>query len=179
MKIIDLTTYLSSGMRVYPGDPPVMFNRLFSYKKTGYVITKITLGNHTGTHIDFPSHMIEGGKNQDAYKINSFFGFAVLYKKKLPQNLNLHNKYKIIILNRVKIDESILHILLKSKIKILGYSAGCDLKISFIKKLLKKDILLVGRLINLEKLPKEFYFSAFPLRIKNCDGSPVRAVAYL
>ncbi len=179
MKIIDLSKPIFPGMNIYPGDPPVVFKRLFSYTKQRYVVTKISFGNHIGTHIDFPSHMIKGGKTQNDFKINYFFGKAILYSNMLPKNPNPEDKYKIIILNKIKLDEEKLQRLLKSKVNIIGYSSGCNLTIPFIKKLLKKNILLVGRLINLDTLPKQFYFSAFPLALKNCDGSPVRAVAYL
>jgi kynurenine formamidase len=43
--------------------------------------------------------------------------------------------------------------------------------------LLSKGMILIENLVNLESLPKHsFTFSCFPLKIKNGDGSPVRAV---
>ncbi len=40
--------------------------------------------------------------------------------------------------------------------------------------------IIIENLNNLEKLiGKEFYFSCLPLRIKNCDGSPTRAVGII
>lgn len=46
------------------------------------------------------------------------------------------------------------------------------------KILLGKDIIIVENLKNLHKLlKKKFQFSALPLKIKNGDGSPVRAIA--
>lgn len=48
------------------------------------------------------------------------------------------------------------------------------------KILLEKDIIIIENLNNLYKLLKEeFQFSALPLKIKNGDGSPVRAVAII
>ncbi|WP_282804331.1 cyclase family protein [Clostridium tetani] len=48
------------------------------------------------------------------------------------------------------------------------------------KILLGKDIVIIENLKNLHKLlNKEFQFSALPLKIKNGDGSPVRAVAII
>ncbi len=48
------------------------------------------------------------------------------------------------------------------------------------KKILKEKIVIIENLTNLTKLLNiDFYFSCFPLKIKNGDGSPVRAVAYL
>jgi arylformamidase len=43
--------------------------------------------------------------------------------------------------------------------------------------LLLKGLILIENLVNLKSLPKhDFAFSCFPLKIKNGDGSPVRAV---
>ena len=43
--------------------------------------------------------------------------------------------------------------------------------------LLSKGLILIENLVNLKSLPKHnFAFSCFPLKIKNGDGSPVRAV---
>lgn len=45
---------------------------------------------------------------------------------------------------------------------------------------LKNNICIVENLILPESLPcKDFYFSCFPLKIREADGSPVRAVAYI
>jgi len=43
--------------------------------------------------------------------------------------------------------------------------------------LLSKGLILIENLVNLKRLPThDFVFSCFPLKIKNGDGSPVRAV---
>jgi kynurenine formamidase len=54
-------------------------------------------------------------------------------------------------------------------------AASRDLPVHHI--LLSKGLILVENLVNLKSLPdKNFIFSCFPLKIKNGDGSPVRAV---
>jgi len=46
--------------------------------------------------------------------------------------------------------------------------------------LLLKGLILIENLVNLKSLPKhDFTFSCFPLKIKNGDGSPVRAVGII
>ena len=52
---------------------------------------KIQFHNHTGTHIDFPSHFIKNGKNFSSYKKNFF-----LFKKILMIKINIFkNSYLI------------------------------------------------------------------------------------
>lgn len=48
------------------------------------------------------------------------------------------------------------------------------------KTLLAKDIIIIENLTNLEMIKnKNFLFSALPLKIKDADGSPVRAIAII
>ena len=45
---------------------------------------------------------------------------------------------------------------------------------------LKKEILLIENLTNLEKIPKGYFtFQCFPIKVENADGSPVRAIAQI
>lgn len=178
-KIIDLTQPIYSGMEVYPGDPLVTIKKLFSYKKQGYVISKLSLGNHTGTHIDAPCHMVEGGKTLSDFPVDYFQGQAIRYVKKLPKILNPNNKYQTIIIDEINVTKNNIDQMILSNFKPVGFGDTCRWHIPLIKMLLAADVLLVGELINLNKLPKSFYFSAFPLSLKEGDGSPVRAVAYL
>ena len=39
---------------------------------------KITLGTHTGTHVDAPRHFVAGGKTIEHVDLNKFFGKAIL-----------------------------------------------------------------------------------------------------
>lgn len=48
------------------------------------------------------------------------------------------------------------------------------------KALLNREMILIENLTNLEELPgSPFFFSCFPLKIEEADGSPVRAVAWV
>ena len=48
-------------MPVYPGDPAPAFVAYATIDKEGVNLTKMTLGSHTGTHLDAPRHFIQGG----------------------------------------------------------------------------------------------------------------------
>ena len=64
-KAVDLTHELRNGMPVYPGDPSPSFVNYATLEKNGVNLTKLTLGSHTGTHIDAPRHFISGGMSVD------------------------------------------------------------------------------------------------------------------
>ena len=59
--IVDLSHPIVSGMPVYPGDPEVATAPATSIAVDGFAVTALQLGTHSGTHVDAPSHSIEGG----------------------------------------------------------------------------------------------------------------------
>lgn len=62
MKIYDVSRALEAGMYGYPGDP--VFTRT-SLRSGDASISAISLGTHTGTHIDAPSHYLSGAAGID------------------------------------------------------------------------------------------------------------------
>jgi arylformamidase len=65
-RIVDLTMTLQEGMVTYPGHPHVEITQLARFGYEGKETRRITLGTHTGTHIDAPRHYIEGGKTVES-----------------------------------------------------------------------------------------------------------------
>ena len=67
--------------------------------------------------------------------------------------------------------------IVKIKPKFVGLAVEADEKIE--QYLLNNNLILFERLINTHNLPKKFMFYGVPLKIKDGDGSPVRAFAVL
>jgi kynurenine formamidase len=42
-----------------------------------------------------------------------------------------------------------------------------------------REVVIVESLANLDRLPAQFTFIGFPLKLTGCDGSPIRAVAWI
>jgi arylformamidase len=74
MQLFDLSHTLEQGMPVYPGSPLPEFTSLFSIGEHGFAERLFTLSSHTGTHVDLPSHMIEGAGSLDVFGADRFFG---------------------------------------------------------------------------------------------------------
>lgn len=55
MEFIDITMPIRHGMAVWPGDPQVMLERASPEGEPS--VTRLTLGTHSGTHIDTASHL--------------------------------------------------------------------------------------------------------------------------
>lgn len=66
--MIDLTHPITTRIPVYfPWHPATDMKQTANYAEHRCVVNAITIGTHTGTHIDAPRHVIEGGAAIDAY----------------------------------------------------------------------------------------------------------------
>ena len=78
MDIVDLTHTFDDSMPVYSGDPASKISFLNKMASEGYSVSQITTGMHTGTHIDGPLHVIEGGMPLSEVPVERFIGRGVL-----------------------------------------------------------------------------------------------------
>lgn len=78
MKIIDLTHTMHGDMPVFPGTEKPIFLPANTIEKDGFKETKFSMYSHTGTHIDAPSHMLEGSNFLDELDISHFIGRAAI-----------------------------------------------------------------------------------------------------
>lgn len=68
MTVIDLTHPIRNDIPVYfPWHPPTSLEQTANYKDNKCVVTKLTIGTHSGTHIDAPAHVFEGMQTMDQY----------------------------------------------------------------------------------------------------------------
>ena len=77
-KIIDLTMLIKEGMQTFPTHwhPLVEITQLGRHGIENRETRKITIGTHTGTHIDAPSHFIKDGDTVDGIPMELLVGFA-------------------------------------------------------------------------------------------------------
>ncbi len=71
MNIIDVTRPLSARIPLYPGDPPPRITPVYHGE---YRTTDLCLSSHHGTHIDAPSHYLEGGLTVDQLSLSLLIG---------------------------------------------------------------------------------------------------------
>jgi arylformamidase len=77
MRIFDVSVRISPQMPVWPGDPLVQIERVASINKGDSAnLTRLSLGAHTGTHVDAPYHFIEKGLRVDQLSLNTLIGSA-------------------------------------------------------------------------------------------------------
>lgn len=174
MKIIDLSLEIHSGMPVFPGDPEVHIKQIHSLDKEGWRLRYLQFSTHIGTHADALSHMDEKGVTIDRMPIDKFIGKTIIVRSSdtFPKRIGLafmEGMLGLNIFDKIK-DAKPLFVLAGNE---------CDFELEMERKLLQAGILTMAGLINMEKLPKNkpFMFYGVPLKIKDGDGSPVRAFA--
>ena len=97
MKILDLTHRIEESMPVYPETDPPRLTPANTFEQHGFRETLLTLGSHTGTHMDAPAHMLREGKTLDQFPADKYTGTAYvldcsdLAGKEIPKaRLQLH-----------------------------------------------------------------------------------------
>jgi len=78
MQIIDLSHTIHDGIQIYPGDPQPSIKRALTHEKDYCHVDLLTLGSHTGTHIDAPYHFLKDGQTIDQLPVQRFVGQGVL-----------------------------------------------------------------------------------------------------
>jgi kynurenine formamidase len=76
--LIDLSHHLDGSTQIYPGDPKFSSCPALTLEKDGFNVMSISLGTHTGTHVDAPSHSIKDGASITALDLSLFQGPALV-----------------------------------------------------------------------------------------------------
>ena len=74
---IDVSVRLRSGMIHWPDNPPVRIERMLDIERGDVAnVSTISMGSHTGTHMDAPLHFIRDGKGLDEMPFDATMGRA-------------------------------------------------------------------------------------------------------
>lgn len=74
---IDVSVPIRSGMVHWPDNPAIRIDRIKEIEKgASSNVSNLSMGSHTGTHIDAPVHFIPGGVGIDGIDIESLIGPA-------------------------------------------------------------------------------------------------------
>ena len=204
--IYDVTVPISNTMPVWPGDPSVELTPKShqSRDKTHTVhVTSIQMGSHTGTHVDAPVHMIEGGKRLSDFDLSVFVGKATVFEIPSVRSIgpNQLAKFDWTAVKRVllktdnskhwqdaKFYEEFVYLepegaqfLADSGIRLVGIDYlsidkfQCESHPSHFV-LMQKDIVILEGL-NLNAVPAgDYMIYALPLNLQDADGAPTRVI---
>jgi len=203
-RIIDVTVPLSKDVPVYPGD--TRFQMEFTHRiEDGqpYNATRLTLGAHSGTHVDAPYHFLADGRTVDQLPLEILIGKArvveVAARDKIERDdleaLNLRDDIRVLLKTRMsgqlrvaEFQEDFVYLtpdaatyLVQAGIKLVG------IDYLSVEKFQSRDFaahhtLLGAGVVVVEGLdlsaaePGEYDMTCLPLRIAGADGSPARVV---
>ncbi|MDD4252841.1 MAG: cyclase family protein [Methanoculleus horonobensis] len=196
MTVYDITRDLSADAVLYPGDVRPRFHEIDNGQ---YRVTEMTLGSHTGTHIDAPSHYIEGGMTVDEIPPAVLMGPARVLDcsdvREIIEPAHLAGRLdgartilvKTWFSGRREFDPGYpslspasAEMIVEAGIVCLGTDApsiesfNCD---GSVHRLLLGSGMVVLELLDLSAVPEgDYLMTALPLRLKGGDGSPVRAI---
>ena len=68
-RVVDLTHTYDGAFPTFDGNPGILYEPAVKFEGNGYQLWKLTIFEHTGTHIDAPLHFTESGTSVDALPI--------------------------------------------------------------------------------------------------------------
>lgn len=78
MRLRDLSQTYANGMPHAQTIPEPCFEQVKSVERDGYSVTQLAVATHIGTHIDAPSHLIEGGRTVENIPLETLVGPALV-----------------------------------------------------------------------------------------------------
>jgi arylformamidase len=205
-RVYDITLPISEKMPVYPGDLPFSREMISEINAgQSYNLSNFNLGAHVGTHLDAPAHFLNHGKSIDQYPAERFLlpahvvtiqdsdhiepcdfseidiieGEAVLFKTENSNRGLLRKNYfseEFVYMSKeaaelcIKKGTSLVGIDYLSIEKYGEISAPVHLS------LLSNDVLILEGIDLIDVPDGKFTLICLPLKIKESEGAPTRAV---
>jgi len=202
MRIHDISMVIKPSMTVYKNKPSKIPNlkQSATFASNGVYETDIAMNLHTGTHIDFPLHTLEAGKNSTGHPIETFLGTARVIDLTAISDcvdvkdlisLNIEKNDFILLKTRNSLREDFDFDFVYVNLSAAQYLAEKGIRGVGIDSLgiernqpnhPTHDTLLKAGIIILEGLrlkdiqPKSYQFICLPLKIDDVEALPVRAV---
>lgn len=205
-KIYDISVLLGAESIDYPGDTPYSRDLIWTIKDSGICdLSKLVMSAHSGTHIDVPSHFIPLAKPIDQYAIQDFIlpaqvvniedkesirsielenleiepGDALLFKT--DNSINGRCKTGVFSESFVSLSLEAANFCVEQNVSLVGIDYitiekyGEEAFPSH-RKILGNNILILEG-IDLKEVPQGRYtLICLPLKIKDGEASPVRAI---
>jgi len=207
MKIFDISVSIKPELPTWPGDPGIVLERISKMEDGANAnVTHMSLGVHTGTHVDAPFHFLGAVANTvESLSLEALIGPAtVVY---LPDTDLITAQD----LKRADLPQGALRILFKTRNSNIWHSGETQFQENFValsadasEFLVERGVVLVGvdylsvapfkdsvpthrilleaGIVALEGLdlsgiePGDYQLICLPLKIDGSDGAPARAI---
>jgi arylformamidase len=206
MQIHDVSISISPTMPTYPGDPKVSLDPVLQISKGDSAnVSRLCMGDHTGTHVDPPVHFIPGGKTEDQLDLSVLYGpVRVFDMTHVAQAISAQD------LEQIKLPDSPIRILFKTRNSWLWAAPGfqkdyvgiawggaqwlVDHQVALVgidylsvelfhadepkthRTLLGAGVIIVEGLNLRQIAPGDYTLACLPIKIAEGDGGPSRVV---
>jgi arylformamidase len=202
-KIYDISPEISQDIAVWPSDTPFKHQVIMDTLKNDHItLSSVTSTLHLGAHTDAPNHYYKSDLGISDVDLNSYIGNCQLIEVKLPKYSRIKVKdientiikaERVIFKTKsfpdpnkwnndfVALSAELIEHLAKKNVKLVGIDTPSidlfdDKELESHKAVYKHQLSILEGII-LDKVPEGLYeLIALPLKIKNADASPVRAI---
>ena len=186
MKVYDISREVFSA-RVYPGDPEPRTTPVYRLEQGDPCnVTALSLGSHTGTHMDAPSHFIPGGKTIDQVELSRCVGPCQvveaqgLLEKTWAAAVLQRGVKRLLLKGQAQLSVEAAQELAQGGLLLLGVEAMSvapdDDPASVHRALLEREVAVLES-IDLRQVPAgDYILLAQPLKYGGLDGAQVRAL---
>ena len=205
VKLYDISVPIHGDMPVYAGDPRVGVRPAAQMSK-GHPFNslRLSLGSHTGTHVDAPYHFDQGGTTVDRLPLETFYGPAVVrdvgdteaIDERVLEGLDVPSGTQRLLLKTrnsrlwedaqfhqqfVSVTPQGARWLVERGLRLVGIDylsieAFGSLEYATHHTLLRAGVVIVEGLDLGRVPPGEYTLLCFPLRLAEGGGAPARAV---
>jgi arylformamidase len=184
--VFDLTLKIDERMPVWPGDPRPVQTWLQRIGRGDAVdLSQWTLGSHTGTHVDAPSHFIADAPDLEALGLEPFVGpCRVIDLRELdPSTLNTERVLLKTSPRARGLDPELAVRLVAARVRLVGIDALSIEPLQAVsagapthRTLLAAGVVILEGLVLDAVPPGDYFLVAAPLRLQHSEASPVRAI---
>lgn len=202
MKIHDISMTISEDMQVYKDreEKKAKITNQSNFENSSVYETQLFMNLHTGTHIDAPLHAIKGADYIENYSLEQFYGESIVLDfsdldtcitKKDLENYAINPGDFVILKTQNSLIDTFKWDFIYLELSGAEYLVDCKIKGVGIdglgieraqeghpthKVLLKNNIPILEGLRLKDIKEGRYTLAAFPIKIKDVEASPVRAV---
>ncbi|MCS6302887.1 MAG: cyclase family protein [Nitrospira sp.] len=202
---IDVSVPLRTGMVHWPDNPPVRIERMQDMERGDSAnVSMLSLGSHTGTHMDAPLHFVRTGLGLDEMPLSAVIGLARVVEIQDPESIkeqelvahDIHRDERILFKTRnstrcwqtdefledfIYISQEAARYLVACGIQTVGVDY---LSVGGFKRdgpethhaLLESGVWIIEGLNLAGLAPGPYDLICLPLRVERSDGAPARAI---
>ena len=201
MKIWDITPLVTKDLAVFPGDVAFRRDVSMSFPKDHLALSSVTTTLHLGAHADSSSHYHEGGKGVDQRPLGRYLGRCQVIEVRLPRGERIRPQHLPVAVTAPRVlfktlsfpdpnfwnddfnslSPELIHFLADRDVVLVGLDTPsvdpADSKaLESHQALFARDVAVLEGLILDQVSPGHYSLVALPLRLKDADASPVRAI---